>query len=220
MYLTIPHHFLGKLINGLDHPVRLQMWDTHSIRALFSLLIQRGRRVKCYEKPDTKWNRAMHSQGCADTWVTVSFHDTALGFAMGWGSAEGKHGHFRWESRLLVAVCHSVWKESCVFPLIPGMHSYFHTTAETLFQSTQVHYFPYHSSKTSTTVIQKCNKDHSFQCSTFSVIFFSSSAPSILLFSVSLFLQMFSFLITLKVKAATYYSNYFLKLINTMKPHD
>lgn len=85
MYLTIPHHFLGKLINGLDHPVRLQMWETHSMRTLFSLLIQRGRRVKCYEKPDTKWNRAMHSQGCADTWVTVSWDVMTLHWDLPWG---------------------------------------------------------------------------------------------------------------------------------------
>lgn len=221
MYLTIPHHFLGKLINGLDHPVRLQMWDTHSMRALFSLLIQRGRRVKCYEKPDTKWNRAMHSQGCADTSVTVSWDFMTLHWDLPWGEEVQKANMATSDERagcwlLSATLC----ERKAVFPLIPGMHSYFHTTAETLFQSTQAHYFSYRSSKTSTTVIQKCNKDHSFQCSTFSVIFFSSSAPSILLFSVSLFLQMFSFLITLKVKAATYYSNYFLKLINTMKPHD
>lgn len=78
MYLTIPHHFLGKLINGLDHPVRLQMWDTHSMRALFSLLIQRGRRVKCYEKPDTKWNHAFPGLCWHLGYSELSWHCTGI----------------------------------------------------------------------------------------------------------------------------------------------
>lgn len=157
-------------MNGLDHPVRLQTWDTHSMRTLFSLLIQTGRRVKCCEKADTKWNRAMHSQGCDDTRVTEDWHVMTLHWDLPWGDEVQKANRATSDERagcwLLSA---TVWKESCVFPLIPGMYS--HTTAETLFQSTQVHYFPYHSSKTSTTVNQKCNKGHSFQCSTFSIIF-------------------------------------------------
>lgn len=130
--------------------------------------------------------------------------DTALGLAKGWWSAEGRHDHFVWETRLLVAVCHYIWKEICVFFLISGMGTSFHTTVEIWFQSTQVHYFPYHSNKISTPVNQKCNSDHSFQCSTFSALVFAYIAPSILLFSVSLFLQIFSFLLTLIV------SNYLL----------
>lgn len=188
-------------MNGLDHPVSLQTWDTHLMKSLFSFLIRTGRRVKCCEKPDTKWNRAMHSQGCADTWVAGSYNDMTLHWDLPWGDEVQKHGHFVWESRLLAAVCHYVWKESWVFFLIPGMGTPFHTTVEILFQTAKVHYCPYHSSKTSTTVNQKCNSDHRFQCSPFLFSFLPILAPSILLFLVSLFLQIVSFLIILQVSS-------------------
>lgn len=141
-------------MNGLDHPVSLQTWDTHLMKSLFSLLIRTGRRVKCCEKPDTKCNRAMHSQGCADTWGAGSYNDMTLHWDLPWGDEVQKHGHFVWESRLFVAVCHCVWKKSCLFFFIPGMGTPFHTTVEILFQTAEVHYCPYHSSKTSTTVDQ------------------------------------------------------------------
>lgn len=63
-------------MNGLDHPATLQTWDTHLMKSLLSLLIQTGRRVKCCEKPDTKWNRpctpravlTLGLQGATMTW--------------------------------------------------------------------------------------------------------------------------------------------------------
>lgn len=60
----------------------------------------------------------------------------------------------------------------CVYSHTCDVH-YFHAMVETLYQSTQSQYFPYHSRKTPATANQRCivnNSDRNLQCSNFPVL--------------------------------------------------
>lgn len=90
--------------------------------------IQPGRKVKRYEKADTKSNRAMPSQGRADTlglqWAKMSWHCIGT-YHRVMKCYKANRDTLRESSTLQVAVCRSVSKESCVFILTPVMYTTF-----------------------------------------------------------------------------------------------
>lgn len=170
----------GKQMNGLDHPARLQTWDTSSVKSLFFLLFsQEG------ESKDMQSQILSQTEPCIPRatltclgYSELRCHDTALGLTTWWWSSTKQTRPLCMRAASCKSYCRCLplrlKGKLCVYSHICDVH-YFRITVEIFYQSTQSQYFSHHSSKISTAVNQRrivSNSDCSLQCSIFSVLTF------------------------------------------------
>lgn len=128
LILSNSRAFLQENMNGLDHPARLQIREANSVKSLFSLLFSQEGFQNDMRSQILSGTEPCLPRARADTLglqrAKMSRHCTGT-YHMVTKCYKANMATLHESSTLQVAVCRSLWKESCVFILTPVMYTTF-----------------------------------------------------------------------------------------------